>query len=112
MHKLIDLLVCPRTKSNLKYVELAQDAALISQADGVLYPIIENVVVMKPSGPDVQKSAQTSWSEITVPFPTWAMGMTQRQPGVSCSLNPTARRLNGIGKKWLTGKLGSKRPWR
>lgn len=53
-HHLINLLVCPRTKSELLYVDLGESAGLLSKEDGVLYPIINNIVIMQPVAPRVK----------------------------------------------------------
>jgi len=54
-HPLLDLLVCPRTKSRLAYVELQGGAGLVSEQDGVLYPIINNIVIMNPAAPQIKE---------------------------------------------------------
>ena len=45
--KLLELLVCPLTKSTLKYDREAQE--LISEAAGLAYPIQDGIPVMIPS---------------------------------------------------------------
>jgi len=42
--RLLELLVCPRTKTSLIYDEVAQE--LISRAAGLAYPIREGIPVM------------------------------------------------------------------
>ena len=44
--KLLDILVCPVTRTALRYDESAQE--LISEAAGLAYPIREGVPVMLP----------------------------------------------------------------
>ena len=44
--KLLDILVCPVTRTRLRYDEAAQE--LISEAAGLAYPIREGVPVMLP----------------------------------------------------------------
>ena len=50
---LTDLLVCPRTKSDLTYIDLGHEAAFLSK-EGILYPVIDNIVVMNPVIPQVK----------------------------------------------------------
>jgi uncharacterized protein YbaR (Trm112 family) len=45
--KLLELLVCPLTKTSLKYDREAQE--LISEAAGLAYPIQDGIPVMLPS---------------------------------------------------------------
>ncbi len=45
--KLLELLVCPLTKSTLRYDREAQE--LISEAAGLAYPIQDGIPVMIPS---------------------------------------------------------------
>lgn len=45
--KLLELLVCPLTKTTLKYDRRAQE--LISEAAGLAYPIQDGIPVMIPS---------------------------------------------------------------
>ncbi|GAO40015.1 hypothetical protein SCH01S_42_00580 [Sphingomonas changbaiensis NBRC 104936] len=44
--KLLDILVCPVTRTRLRYDEAAQE--LISEAAGLAYPIRDGVPVMLP----------------------------------------------------------------
>ena len=44
--RLLDILVCPVTRTQLRYDEAAQE--LISEAAGLAYPIREGVPVMLP----------------------------------------------------------------
>ena len=46
-HPLISFLQCPVTKTALSYIELDDDTALLSEG-GIVYPIINGVIVMKP----------------------------------------------------------------
>jgi len=46
--KLIELLVCPRSRDGLSLVEIGGDNWLACQASGVVYPIIDDIVVMDP----------------------------------------------------------------
>jgi SAM-dependent methyltransferase/uncharacterized protein YbaR (Trm112 family) len=45
---LIDLLVCPRSHDALKLIVVGDEEALVCPATGVVYPIIDNVVIMNP----------------------------------------------------------------
>lgn len=44
----MELLACPRTRDGLSLVEIGGDNWLACQASGVVYPIIDNIVVMYP----------------------------------------------------------------
>ena len=44
--RLLDLLVCPLTRTKLRYDEAAQE--LISEAAGLAYPVRDGVPVMLP----------------------------------------------------------------
>lgn len=52
-HPLISFLQCPITKTRLSYIRLDDDALLSD--GGIVYPIIDGVVVMKPIAPVVRE---------------------------------------------------------
>ena len=54
-HPLLDLVICPKTKSELKFIQLENGAGLLSKKDGVLYPIINDVIIMKPVSQQVKE---------------------------------------------------------
>ena len=53
-NSLLDLVICPRTNSELKIVYLENGSGLLSKEDGVLYPIINGVIIMKPVSQQVR----------------------------------------------------------
>lgn len=55
--KLLDILVCPVTRTRLRYDEAAQE--LISDAAGLVYPVRDGVPVMLPEEARELKSTET-----------------------------------------------------
>jgi SAM-dependent methyltransferase/uncharacterized protein YbaR (Trm112 family) len=51
----LSCLECPNTRSRLNYVELGEDAVLVSEAGGLFYPIIDGVIVMCPAAPAIKE---------------------------------------------------------
>jgi uncharacterized protein YbaR (Trm112 family) len=56
--KLLDILVCPVTRTRLRYDEAAQE--LVSDAAGLAYPIRDGVPVMLPEEARQLPSAETN----------------------------------------------------
>ncbi|OGW29171.1 MAG: hypothetical protein A2X59_08140 [Nitrospirae bacterium GWC2_42_7] len=52
LHK---VLVCPRTREPLEYVSLDTEAGFLCPATGVLYPVIDGIIIMAPITDDVKK---------------------------------------------------------
>lgn len=65
-HHLLNLVVCPRTKSELEYVKFGSHSGLLSRKDGVLYPLIEGVVVMQPVTPQIKTMCRDFFEENSI----------------------------------------------
>lgn len=52
--QLLNLLICPRSKQRLKHIGVGNDEALLCPSSGVLYPIVDDIVIMNPVTKEVK----------------------------------------------------------
>lgn len=54
-HHLLDLLICPATGKRLDFIELSRGQGVLAENTGIIYPIINGIVVMKPVAEQTKK---------------------------------------------------------